>query len=110
MVPKYEIKILFKAIFSTVLGVKLGSRREECTERSSIIFPGCYLSAFVLLLPTLLRRHLLCRFLLSAGRPCEETRLYTYYKVLYCVGCVPTRRYKNWDSARLGLEQPVLLT
>jgi hypothetical protein len=63
-------------------------------------------AAFVLLLPSLLRRHLLSRFLLSAGRPCEETRLYTYYKALYCVGCVPTRRYKNWVSARLCLEQP----
>lgn len=69
-----------------------------------------YSSAFVLFLPSLLRRYLLSRFLLSAGRPCEETRLYTYYKALYCVGCVPTRRYKNWDSARLGLEQSALLT
>ena len=77
--------------------------------RAAFDYLSSYSSAFVLLLPNLLRKHLLSRFLLSAGRPCEETRLYTY-KALYCVGCVPTRRYKNWDSARLGFEQPALLT
>lgn len=94
-----------------MLGVKLGPRCEECTERPLIIFPGSYSSAFVLHLPSLLRMHLLSRFLLSAGRPCEETRLYTYYKALYCVGCFyPQVQELGFCQAWLGTAFPANVT